>query len=205
MDRRVLTGNDPDRLEVELREQFSGLDVLVWRVPGEEDETTVSAVPAHQVYEFIEEIALKVSRVIDRYASVRVKPDRNERTRVLIIIHSREVGAFVGWHGQTLDAIELILNAVVSQSVGHRMELSVDIDQYRKKRQSFLDALVKRTVREIELDHTERPLPNLLPKERRYVHTALSDHSYLTTESRGRGSRRTLHIIPRTDLENKEP
>lgn len=205
MDRRVLTGSDPDRLEAELREQFSGLDVLVWRVQEEEGETTVSAVPAHQVYEFIEEIALKVSRVIDRHATVRVKPDRNERTRVLIIIHSREVGTFVGWHGQTLDAIELIINAVVSNNVGFRMDLSVDIDQYRKKRQSFLDALVKRTVREIEQDHAERPLPNLLPKERRYVHTSLSDHSYLTTESRGRGSRRTLHIIPRTDLENKEP
>ncbi|MCD6282224.1 KH domain-containing protein [bacterium] len=205
MDRRVLTGSDPDRLEAELREQFSGLDVLVWRVQGEDGETSVSAVPAHQVYEFIEEIALKVSRVIDRYSNVRVKPDRNERTRVLIIIHSREVGAFVGWHGQTLDAIELILSAVVSRSVGFRMDLTVDIDQYRKKRQSFLDALVRRTVREIELDHTERSLPNLLPKERRYVHTTMSEHPYLTTESRGRGSRRTIYIVPRTDLENKEP
>ncbi len=204
MDRRVLTGEDPDRLEAELREQFSGLDLLVWRVEEEDGRTSVNAVPAHQVYEFIENTALKVSQIIDRYAGVRVKPDRNERTRVLVIIRSREVGAYIGWHGQTLDAIELVLNALVTQNVGCRMDLTVDIDQYRKKRQSFLDALIRRTVREIEQDHTERPLRGLLPKERRYVHTALSDHPYLTTESRGRGTRRTLYILPRKDLDNKE-
>jgi spoIIIJ-associated protein len=204
MDRRVLTGEDPDRLEAELREQFSGLDILVWRMDEEDGRTSVSAVPAHQVYEFIESMALKVSRIIDRYANVRVKPDRNERTRVLVIIRSREVGAYIGWHGQTLDAIELVLNALVTQNVGRRMDLTVDIDQYRKKRQSFLDALIRRTVREIEQDHAERPLKGLLPKERRYVHTALSDHPYLTTESRGRGTRRTLYILPRKDLETKE-
>ena len=63
---------------------------------------------------------------------------------------------------------------------------------------------MRRTIREIEHDHKERPLPGLLPKERRFVHTMLSGHAYLTTESRGRGGRRTLFITPRKDLQPTE-
>ena len=122
------------------------------------------------------------------------------RTEVLVIIRSRNTGAFIGWHGQTLDAVELLLNAIVSQHLGLRLDITADIDQYRRKRASFLEALVKRTVREIEHDHTERPLRGLLPKERRYVHTLMADHPYLTTESRGRGGKRTLFITPRKEF-----
>ncbi len=200
MDKRVLSGSDPESLEAELKEQFRGLEVLVWRVQGADGETSVHAVPFHQLYEFIEEIALKLCKVIDRHAGVRVQPDRQEHAEIMVNIRSLEPAAFIGWHGQTLDAIELVLNAIVYHRVGMPLRLTVDVDQYRQKRTSYLDALVRRTVMEIEQDHRERPLTGLLSKERRHVHTVLAHHPYLTTESRGRGPRRTLYIMPRPDL-----
>jgi spoIIIJ-associated protein len=200
MDKRTLTGENPEKLEEELREQFRGLDVFVWREAVGDGQVEVSAVPAHQVYTFVQDIANKVCWIIDRHSTVKLKPDRQDMWQVLLIIRSFESGAFIGWHGQTLDAVELLINAVVSQHIGLRLDITVDIDQYRKKRLSFLDSLVKRTVHEIEHDHSERELPGLLPKERRYVHTVMSNHPYLTTESRGRGNQRTLYIIPRGDL-----
>ncbi len=200
MDKRTLTGENPEKLEEELREQFRGLDVFVWREAAGDGQVEVAAVPAHQVYTFVQDIANKVCWIIDRHSTVKLKPDRQDMWQVLLIIRSFESGAFIGWHGQTLDAVELLINAVVSQHIGLRLDVTVDIDQYRKKRLSFLDSLVKRTVHEIEHDHSERELPGLLPKERRYVHTVMSNHPYLTTESRGRGNQRTLYIIPRGDL-----
>jgi len=201
MDKRVLIGPEPERLEAELRGQFAGLDLLLWRTQDADGMFSVSAVPAHQVYELIEAMALKICRVIDRYSQVRVRPEQDEPARALVIIRSRQPALFIGRHGQTLDAIEFILNLVVSQRVGLRVQLTADIDQYRKKRMGFLDALMRRMVREIEQDHRERPLPGLLPRERRHVHTQLSNHPYLTTESRGRGHRRTLYILPRKDFD----
>jgi predicted RNA-binding protein Jag len=200
MDKRTLTGENPEKLEEELREQFRGLDVFVWREAAGDGQVKVSAVPAHQVYTFVQDIANKVCWIIDRHSTVKLKPDRQDMWQVLLIIRSFESGAFIGWHGQNLDAVELLINAVVSQHIGLRLDITVDIDQYRNKRLSFLDSLVKRTVHEIEHDHSERELPGLLPKERRYVHTVMSNHPYLTTESRGRGNQRTLYIIPRGDL-----
>jgi spoIIIJ-associated protein len=200
MDIRTLSGENPEALEASLRRQFGGLDVFVWRGQPQDGGETVHAAPVHQVFDFVQDMAGKVCRIIDPRSSVRLKPDRDNRAELLVIIYSRDTSAFIGWHGQTLDAVELLINAIVSQHLGLRLDITVDIDQYRKKRQSFLDALVKRTVHEIERDHTERPLHGLLPKERRFVHTLLTDHLYLTTESRGRGGKRTLYITPRKDL-----
>lgn len=200
MDIRTLTGENQERMEAELREQFRGLDVFVWKSYTDGPEVTIFAAPVHQVYTFLQDVANNVCWLIDRNSTVKLKPDRYDREQVLVVIRSYEPGAFIGWHGQTLDAVELLLNAVVSQKLGLRLDITVDIDQYRKKRMSFLDSLIKRTVHDIERDHQERPLPGLLSKERRHVHTALAEHPYLTTESRGRGSRRTLYIVPRKDL-----
>ncbi len=200
MDIKMLAGENQERLESELREKFRGQDVFVWRSYSGGPEVTMNAVPAYQVYNFLQDVANNVCWLIDRASTVKLKPERYDREQILVVIRSYEPGAFIGWHGQTLDAVELLLNAVVSQKIGLRLDITVDIDQYRKKRMSFLDSLIKRTVLEIERDHQERALPGLLSKERRHVHTALAEHPYLTTESRGRGSRRTLYIVPRKDL-----
>jgi len=200
MDIRTLSGENPEALEAALRQQFGGLDAYVWPGQPQDGKETLYAAPVHQVLDFVQEMADKVCRIIDPRSTVRIKPDRDNRTEVLVIIRSRNTGAFIGWHGQTLDAVELLLNAIVSQHLGLRLDITADIDQYRRKRASFLEALVKRTVREIEHDHTERPLRGLLPKERRYVHTLMADHPYLTTESRGRGGKRTLFITPRKEF-----
>lgn len=200
MDIRTLSGENPEALEAALRRQFGGLDVFVWRGQPQDGAETLHAAPVHQVFDFVQDMAGKVCRIIDPRSSVRLRPDRDNRHELLVIILSRDTAAFIGWHGQTLDAVELLLNAIVSQHLGLRLDLTADIDQYRSKRTSFLEALVKRTMREIERDHQERPLQGLLPKERRYVHTMLTGHPYLTTESRGRGGKRTLYITPRKDL-----
>ena len=88
----------------------------------------------------------------------------------------------------------------MGRELGSYLDFEVDIDHYREKRAAFLENLAKRTIQQIERDHRERALPGLLPKERRFVHTMLADHAYLTTESRGRGAQRTLFILPRKDI-----
>jgi len=89
---------------------------------------------------------------------------------------------------------------ILSNALRTAVSVKVDTAQYRKKREDFLRALVKKVVREIELDHRERPIRNLLPRERRLIHMMFADHPYLTTESRGEGENRTLFIVPRPPI-----
>ncbi|OPX23520.1 MAG: hypothetical protein B1H03_01295 [Planctomycetales bacterium 4484_113] len=200
MEKIELTGTDRERLHAELSARFGGRELMTWERVEPDGKIVVTALPYHQVLEYLQEMAEKICHLIDPYSSLRIQRDRHEPERIEIIIRSHESGAFIGWHGQTLDAIEVLLGAMMGRELGRYLEFEVDIDHYRRKRASFLEALVKRTIQQIEQDHQERPLPGLLPKERRFVHTMLAQHTYLTTESRGRGSQRTLFITPRKDI-----
>lgn len=201
MEKIELTGSDRERLQAELAERFGGRELMTWERVEPDGEIVLTAVPYHQVLEYLQEMSEKVCHLVDPYSSVRIRRDRQESGRVEVIITSHESGAFIGWHGQTLDAIEVLLGAMMGRELGSYLDFEVDIDHYRRKRAAFLESLVKRTIQQIEQDHRERPLPGLLPKERRFVHTMLAEHAYLTTESRGRGARRTLFIMPRKDIQ----
>ncbi|GEM_PF-2246401 len=127
---------------------------------------------------------------------------REDQGDFLVILKSREPGKFIGHHGKVLDALQMIITVAFNRNFLVHKEVTLDIDNYRRKRRETLERQVREVVRLIEQDHKERPIPNLLPKERKVVHELLRDHPYLTTESRGSGPNRTLYIKPR-ELKDK--
>jgi len=195
-----LSGKDPLVLKDEIKSHFGGREVFTWETTLEDGSLQVSGVPLHQLLEFLQNHATRICRLIDSYSSVRISPPRADRAEITVIIKTTQPSLFIGWHGKTLDAIEHILTVILSNALRTAVSVKVDTAQYRKKREDFLRALVKKVVREIELDHRERPIRNLLPRERRLIHMMFADHPYLTTESRGEGENRTLFIVPRPPI-----
>lgn len=200
------TGTDVEELQEQLREQAGGMELYFQEEPAGEDsdEVTVHAYSRTEVMDLIYRLAYPIVRIFDNRAQIKIKSNRAV-TDFFVMINSRRSGQFIGQHGRTLDAVETLIGHSVSRRFPRWVNLTVDIDNYRRKRQSFLENMVTKIIREIEYDHKERPVPGLLPKERRFVHHYLTDHPYLTTESRGdtRDSR-TLFIMPRSDITEEE-
>lgn len=197
-------GKDIEKLKEEIIERHKGWEFYFWEKEVSEGEYELFAVPMHQLLDLVQQTVWKICQKISPYSSVRVRPDKKNGTSILAIISSRKASSFIGWHGQTLDAIELIVSAIVAKKLSTYVPIIVDTAQYRKKREEFLRALVGRTVREIEKDHKERPIPHLLPKERRIIHTMFANHPYITTQSRGKGDERTLYLLPRPELTKQD-
>ncbi|MEZ5339489.1 MAG: hypothetical protein R3F46_14665 [bacterium] len=197
------TGTDVDALRDQLREQAGGAELYYQEDPAEDGSGTVTvhAWPRTQVMDLIYRLAFPVVRIFDNRAQLKIKSNRAV-TDFFVMINSRRSGQFIGQHGRTLDAVETLIGHSVSRRFPRWVNLTVDIDNYRRKRQSFLENMVTKIIRDIEYDHKERPVPGLLPKERRFVHHFLTDHPYLTTESRGdTRDTRTLFILPRSDIQ----
>jgi spoIIIJ-associated protein len=144
-------------------------------------------------------MAFPAVKIVDDRAAVKVKSNRSV-TDFFVIIQSRRSATFIGRRGQTLDALEGLVSFLVSKQFPSKVHISVDIDNYRRRRQTSLEGLIKKIVQEIEQDHRERPIPELPPKERKFIHQFFTGHPYLTTESRGEGKERTLFILPRKDI-----
>lgn len=72
----------------------------------------------------------------------------------------------------------------------------IDINNYRKKRENLILELARATARKTIVEKKEMPLPAMNAYERRLVHSELSKHPDIKTESIGEGRERYVVIKP---------
>lgn len=116
---------------------------------------------------------------------------------VEVILNTSDSGIVIGYHGETLEALQLILSLAVSKKIGRFIRVSVDIGDYKKNRADFLQNLTLQTKARVLQENQELSLPNLKSWERRIVHMFLQDDEEVVSESIGDGRERTLVIKPR--------
>jgi len=105
-------------------------------------------------------------------------------------------GILIGRHGQTLDALEYMINRLVARRIKDAVPVTLDVAAYRARRGQQLErmalAMGERAKRERKTVALE-PMP---PRDRRIVHLALKDDPMITTRSVGNGYMRALEIVP---------
>jgi spoIIIJ-associated protein len=95
-------------------------------------------------------------------------------------------GIVIGRYGQTLDAIEYLLNRIAGQTGGALVRITVDVEGYRERRHESVEQIARRAAEKAR--QTGRPvtLAPMSPRDRRTVHVALADEAGITTRSQGK-------------------
>lgn len=114
-----------------------------------------------------------------------------------IILETEENGMLIGYHGETLEALQLVLSLAIAKQLGAFTRVSLEVGEYKKKRMEYLQHLVQQTKERVMEEGTAIPLPNLKSWERRYVHTLLQSDTDVMSESSGEGRDRVLTIYPK--------
>ena len=116
----------------------------------------------------------------------------------IIDLAGEDSGLLIGRRGQTLQALQFLVNMIVrKEHEGVRVVL--DVENYRQRRESSLrDMAVKVAERVAQTNRgiTLEPMP---PADRRIIHTTLTDHPGVTTESTGEGEGRKVMVMPKRD------
>jgi spoIIIJ-associated protein len=107
-----------------------------------------------------------------------------------------ETGVLIGYHGQTLAAIQMILGQIVCKKIGEWVKINVNISDYWENRQEQLKNIADMGVEEVEQEKKSYTLPYLNSKERRFVHMYLKEKKDIKTESVGEREQRRLVIFP---------
>lgn len=112
-------------------------------------------------------------------------------------IETEETGLLIGYHGKTLESLQIILGIITSKKLGEWVKVYVNVGDYREKREETLMLMAQRAAdravslgRPVELSH-------LSPAERRVIHLTLSGDDRVTTESTGEGNDRVLVVKPK--------
>lgn len=103
----------------------------------------------------------------------------------------------IGFHGETLSSLQLILGQHLHAATGVWLNLSVNVNDYRERRESSLKSLADSTVNLVLQTNQPHALPPLPANERRIVHVYLADHLQVTTSSEGIGRARSVIISPK--------
>ncbi|MEB3428684.1 RNA-binding cell elongation regulator Jag/EloR [Citroniella saccharovorans] len=106
----------------------------------------------------------------------------------------RDTSIVIGRRGETLDAINYILNLVSNKNFENYTRVVLDIANYRKKREDQLIKLAQNKAFKVKKYKKNIRLEPMNPYERRIVHTALQSFEGVTTVSEGQEPYRKVVI-----------
>lgn len=121
--------------------------------------------------------------------------DREETVEVLL--KTEETGIVIGYHGEVLDSLQLVLSLMISQKIGRFQRITVEVGDYKKNRGEYLEKLAREVKEQVIREGREHAVSSLRPWERRIMHMLLKDDESVTSESVGEGKERVLIIKPR--------
>ena len=107
-----------------------------------------------------------------------------------------ELGLLIGRHGQTIDAVQALANAMIGRGEEDRKEIVVDAAGYRDRRRRTLEALALRSADEVVRGGTRVELEPMAAAERKLVHECLKDVEGVTTTSEGDEPNRFVVVEP---------
>ncbi|MDO5718260.1 MAG: RNA-binding cell elongation regulator Jag/EloR [Tissierellia bacterium] len=97
----------------------------------------------------------------------------------------RDIGIIIGRRGETLDAIQYLLNLAENKEQEDYTRVILDINSYRKKREESLIRLAHKTAERAKKYKRNMRLEPMNPYERRIIHSALQKVSGINTISEG--------------------
>ena len=105
-------------------------------------------------------------------------------------------GILIGRHGQTLDAIEYMVNRLLARKIKDAAPISIDTESYRARRRRLLQRMALSKGEQAKREHVAVILEPMPPRDRRIVHLALKDDPMIATRSTGEGFMRAIEIAP---------
>ncbi len=105
-------------------------------------------------------------------------------------------GILIGRHGQTLDALEYLLNRLTAHKIKDALAVVIDTESYRARRRNQLERMALSMGERAKREHVKMTMEPMPPRDRRVVHLALKDDPLITTRSTGDGYMRVVEIVP---------
>jgi len=144
------------------------------------------------------DIRAKLGFMLDKIGvTVDIEVAKSDKNNYTVRIKSNELdGLLIGKHGQTLDAIQHLLNRQVNHKLENPVYITVDVGDYRERQDSMIQRKAQTTAAKVKATGKEIKLEPMTAAERKKVHMALSEDPDVRTYSVGEGQMKSVVIAP---------
>lgn len=175
--------NDKETVQEEVVEVINPVKEILF------DEASVNFDPEQKGREFLQKIFEEMK--------LNVKIDVVKKDNYLTFnLTGENLGILIGRRGDTLDALQFLLNLVINEKNSSRVKGIIDVENYRQKREETLIGLSHKLAAKARKTGQKVVLEPMNPQERRIIHIALQDDKRVTTYSEGEEPYRKVVIVP---------
>jgi len=159
------------------------------------EEETMVEIPT----EHVEEVTAIVTEFLEgilKHMNIEGTVTRGVKNGDIIFkVNGESINNLIGYHGETLEAIQYIVNKIVRDRVkDYRRKVYIDVENYRRKRQETVEQIAERVAKKVLTTKRSIKLEPMNSFERKSIHFALSNIEHIATHSEGNEPNRCLVI-----------
>jgi spoIIIJ-associated protein len=144
------------------------------------------------VSELLEKMKIE-AKISTRYG----EPDEEGHRPVYVELHGDDLAILIGRHAEILNAMQYIVNLIVSKQLEHWVQIVVDVEGYRARHEVQLRKMARQMADQAVQTGRRQVLEPMSAAERRIIHLELRDHPEVTTQSIGEEPARKVTIVPK--------
>jgi spoIIIJ-associated protein len=144
------------------------------------------------VAELLEKMKVK-AHVEVRYGDL----DEEGQRPVLVDVQGDDLGVLIGRRAEILNALQYVVNLIVSKQAEHWVQVVIDVQGYRARHERQLRQMAQRMADQAMKAGRRQMLEPMSASDRRIIHLELRDHPSVTTQSVGEEPTRKVTIIPK--------
>ncbi|HYU62926.1 MAG TPA: RNA-binding cell elongation regulator Jag/EloR [Verrucomicrobiae bacterium] len=199
-----------DAALIELQESRRNVDVKIISETPEEtivevtvmDQTAPVPAAAPAPLNGKAEAAKNLVEGLLKHMGVRAQVNvRTGADPITLDISGRDLGALIGWRGETLRALQAVTNVMVGKHLAEGERVIVDVERYRQRREHTVREIAMRAARQVKMTGDAITLDAMQPFERRAIHLALEGDPEVTSSSIGEEPERRVVVGPRKPAE----
>ncbi|HEU5245073.1 MAG TPA: RNA-binding cell elongation regulator Jag/EloR [Gaiellaceae bacterium] len=170
---------------------------VVAHLPADAAEAAALAETATEESDQAAEARTLVAQIVETLGVDADIVARDESEAIVVTCSGPDVGLLIGRHGQTIDAVQYLLNVIAYRAYGEeKRDVVVDAAGYRARRQATLEALALRVAERVRESGEREELEPMTAVERKVVHLHLKDVAGVGTTSEGTEPNRYVVVVP---------
>lgn len=142
----------------------------------------------------VRELLTKIMKAMDLSVQMDIKETDNA---MKVNMEGPDLGILIGRRGETMDALQYLVNLSVNKKQEIRRKIVLDVEGYRKRREETLQRLALKLADKAKQRGRNVVLEPMNSQERRIIHTALQGRDDIYTFSEGEEPFRKIVISPK--------
>lgn len=182
----------------------SNIDDSLDHLPATEEINSADNDNKENDEEIVEFGTQALKKIIDGISQDAIVNAKQTKEKLIFSITGGDSGVLIGKRGQTLEAIQYLIEKMINKKTTKKTRVMVDVEGYLEKRKNNLKQLASRMAEKAKKIKKPVTIGQMNAHDRRIVHIHLKDENGIRTQSIGDGYYRKLMIFPKKRASSKE-